>query len=206
MTINHEIKTPLAVIRGMVEGMIDQVGRYQDRDTYLLEVIKQIDVIEAITKDLTYTLKLEDKKNRNDLVDTHVLENILSRLKEFASTKNVVIQANIKQKQVIMSEELLEIVFTNLVKNSILYTQDKKVSIDTEIIQDEYIITVSNKGHIDHEDTNKLFDSYTRGKHKEEGSGLGLYIVKQICNLYGYEYKIFNNNDRVITKIKIKCH
>ena len=105
-----------------------------------------------------------------------------------------------------MSKELLEILFTNIVKNSILYTTDNKVSVDTEIIENHYVITITNKGHIEKEDINRLFNSFYRGSNKEEGSGLGLYIVKQICNLYNYEYKIFNDNDYVKTKIKIKCH
>ena len=206
MTINHEIKTPLAVIRGMVEGMIDGVGRYKNKEKYLEQVIEHINKIERITQDLNYSLKLEDKMKQTEPTSTTILEDTLTSIKEYARSKKTSIKSNIITKEVNMSKELLEILFTNIVKNSILYTTDKKVSVDTEIIEDLYVITITNKGHIEKEDANQLFNSFYRGNSEEEGTGLGLYIVKQICNLYNYEYKIFNDNDYVKTKIKIKCH
>ncbi len=207
MTINHEIKTPLAVIKGMVEGMIDGVGRYKDKDTYLNRVLLQIETIENITKDLNYTLKLEDKKNKSNKSTEQVLMNSLSVLTEFATSRNITIQASINEATLIINDELLDMLFSNIVKNAILYTKNNKVQINTESLNNHYIITVKNKGHINQEDLDSIFDSYYRSKNEStEGSGLGLYIVKQICTLYKYEYKIYNDNQSVVTKIKIKCH
>lgn len=206
MTINHEIKTPLAVLRGMIEGMIDNVGRYKNKDKYLQESIKHIDEIEQITKDLTYTLKLEDKKTDTDYTDASTLSKTITKLKEYTKKQKVKITPYIVPATLHISEELLDILFTNLLKNAILYTDDKLVKVDTSVENEYYLIEVRNKGHIKETDIEKIFDSFYQIKKTKEGSGLGLYIVKQICNLYHYEYKMYNDNSEVVTKIKIKCH
>lgn len=207
MTINHEIKTPLAVMKGMIEGMIDGVGRYKDRDKYLQELVKQIDHIENITKDLTYSLRLEDKMIQGEISNTKVIENQLISLEELASHHMIRINSQIEPCDVLINEELLVILATNLIKNAILYSTDKYVHIVGEKRLSSYVLTVKNKGEIPEHEINKIFDSFYRVKSndsKKSGSGLGLFIVKQICELYGYTYKIFNDNGYVVAKVEIK--
>lgn len=207
MTINHELKTPLAVMKGMIEGMIDGVGRYQDTGTYLPELLSQIDVIESITKDLTYSLKLEDKASLNDVSSSSVIEEALVSLSEFSSQNKIKIKKKVLLQELAINEELLTIVVSNLVKNAIIYTTDNQVEITTSITDNEYIFTVRNKGLIPEKDIQKVFESFYRAESvhiKNKGQGLGLFIVKQICDLYGYTYKIFNDNGFVTAKIIMK--
>ena len=99
------------------------------------------------------------------------------------------------------------ILVTNLVKNAIIYTTDNTVHIETEIENDTYVFKVLNKGHISDKDIEKIFDSFYRADNvriNKDGQGLGLFIVKQICTLYGFTYKIFNDNGYVTTKINLK--
>lgn len=207
MTINHELKTPLAVMKGMIEGMIDGVGRYKDRDKYLQELMKQVDTIEQITKDLTYSIKLEDKVDYNNLSHSDAIIKHLETLSLFSHQHYVSIKKDILPAELKMDEELLLIVLSNLVKNAILYSDDKYIYVNGSIINHAYVITVKNKGYIPDEEIEKLFDSFYRSNtHKKQvkGSGLGLHIVKQICDLYHYPYKIFNDNGYVTAKIIIQ--
>lgn len=204
MTINHEIKTPLAVMKGMIEGMIDGVGRYKDKEKYLAELLTQITTIESITQDLTYSLKLEDKKHNDDSTHTSIIDKQVTVLDEFASQHMIKIQKQIDLCNVNMSEELLIILTTNLVKNAILYSEDKQISVQGNIDNDHYMFTVKNKGQIPEAELSKIFESFYRSSKtndKTTGTGLGLFIVKQICDLYGYTYKIFNDNQEVIAKV-----
>lgn len=206
MTINHEIKTPLAVMKGMIEGMIDGIGRYKDRDKYLAELIKQIEVIENITQDLTYSLRLEDKMKKDEYANTSAIDNQFSSLEELASHHMIKINKKIDLCDVLMNEELLVILATNLIKNAILYSADKHVHVVGEKSVNSFILTVKNKGEIPEHELSKIFDSFYRVKSndaKKTGSGLGLFIVKQICELYGYTYKIFNDNGYVVAKVEI---
>ena len=206
-TINHELKTPLSVMKGMIEGMIDGVGRYKDRDKYLSELLLQIDKVENIAKDLTYSLRLEDKAKTGDIVNTSVIVDNLISLDEFASQKDKKISRKILEANLLINEELLLIVITNLVKNAVTYSDSRDINIITEIANDNYLITIRNKGHIKDSDLDRIFDSFYRSDHlniNTNGSGLGLSIVKQICELYSYDYKIFNDNQDVVAKIRIK--
>ena len=207
MTINHEIKTPLAVMKGMIEGMIDGVGRYKDKEKYLKELLNQIQTIENITQDLTYSLKLEDKMKTGDWSDTSVIDANFGSLEELAKQNMIKISKKIVYTEVLMNGELLLILSTNLIKNAILYSADRHVGIEGTIVGDEFVYTVRNKGEIPEKALDKLFDSFYRvnpNESKKSGSGLGLFIVKQICELYVYPYKIFNDNGEVVAKVQIK--
>lgn len=206
-TINHELKTPLAVMKGMVEGMIDGVGRYKDRDKYLNELITQIEKVETLTKDLTYSLKLEDKVNLNEFIDSECLNDTFNSLNEYSIQHKKKLTINNVKANILISEELLTILVTNIVKNAINYSEGKEISFKSELDEDYYVMTVRNRGHIKDEDLEKIFDSFYRSDYlniNKNGSGLGLSIVKQICELYSYEYKIFNDTDQVVVKIKLR--
>ncbi|RJX24531.1 MAG: sensor histidine kinase [Acholeplasma sp.] len=206
MTINHEIKTPLAVMKGMIEGMIDGVGRYKDRDKYLKELFEQITVIENITQDFTYSLKLEDKMKKGNICSTERILQELKSLDELATLHFIKIDKEIDIVDVMMNEELLIILITNLVKNAILYSQDKNVHVEGLKKEGQFVFTVINKGEIPEAEIDKIFESFYRAnpsEPKKSGSGLGLFIVKQIADLYSYSYKIFNDNGKVVAKVII---
>ena len=209
MTINHELKTPLAVMKGMIEGMIDSVGRYKDRDKYLDELLGQIDIIENITKDLTYSINLEDKAKLSSVCNTSIIDNNFDSLLELAEQMKIKINKKIINQDVLINDELLMILVTNLVKNALTYSTANTIYIDGDLFEDSYIITVKNKGNIKETDLEKIFDSFYRADSlniNKNGSGLGLFIVKQICDIYNYSYKIFNDNGFVVAKINININ
>lgn len=207
MTINHEVKTPLAVMKGMVEGMLDGVGKYKDTEFYLTELIPQIEEIEYITKDLTYSLMLEDKAKFNDQTSIETLKETISNVIEYGKQKEISVKVNLEDSTIKMNEELLGILVSNLLKNAITYTESKDVTISGNIVSEEYQILVKNKGVIQDDDIEKIFDSFYRStnvKRTTEGSGLGLHIVKQICDIYNYPIKIYNDNGYVVAKVSLK--
>jgi two-component system sensor histidine kinase VanS len=204
MTINHELKTPVSVIKGMVEGMIDGVGRYKEKPKYLKEVLKQLDKIEDLTKDLTYSLKLEDLAKKDDVTNTDVLKGKLDLIKELAKQNKVSLNLKISSFYVNISEELLIILISNLLKNAIKYTRDHYVEMNVSSNNTKVYFEISNGGYINPDDFEKIFEPYYRIDLDSEGQGLGLYIVKQICEIYQGKYKIYNHNGKVITEIELK--
>lgn len=207
MTINHELKTPVAVIKGMVEGMLDGVGRYKNKEKYLKEVLEQLDSIELITKDLTYSLKLEDLAKHDDLCNTIVLKEKMAALEEYGKLQKVKVHSNILPCNISFSEELFIMLSSNLIKNAITYTTASEIQIDSELNNHVWTLIVKNKGEIPSEDLGRIFEPYYRVNpiaSNPKGTGLGLFIVKQICEIYGCGYKIFNDNGFVVAKVEIK--
>ncbi len=85
------------------------------------------------------------------------------------------------------NETLLRSAIRNLIKNAFQYSPDKKVQLVLEADELETRVTVENKGEIvPPEDTERLFLPFFRGKNSrnKKGSGLGLPIVKRICELH----------------------
>ena len=202
--INHELKTTLAVIKGMIEGMIDEIGRYQDKPHYLKEVYKEIEKIETITSNLTYTLKLEDKVKNDEYTSIESLKDTFTLLDEYANIKGKRIEKNLLDNDVLFNCELLQIVVSNIVKNDINYSDEVVVKVTSYIEEKFYVIEVRNKGHIEEIHLSKIFDSFYRGDNSSvEGNGLGLHIVKEICKLYSYDCEIFNEHKDVVFTIKM---
>lgn len=205
MTINHELKTPLAVMKGMIEGMIDGVGRYKDKETYLKALLDQIESIEHMTKDLTYALRLEDKMKKDEPSDSNIILACIKDLETLTQQSGVQLHHKIAPSKLIMSDELLKILSTNVIKNAILYTEDRKVFIYGTVEDQTYTLIVRNKGYIPDASLDFIFESFYRidKDAPQKGSGLGLFIVKQICDLYHYSYKVFNDDGDVVVKIQI---
>lgn len=204
LTINHELRTPLSVIKGMVEGMVENVGRYKDHKTYLQEVLKQIEDIDRMTKDLTYSLKLEDLAKPKDQTNLKSVDENIKNVLEFATLNKVKVDINLPDVEVRMNQELLGILITNLLKNAINYTENHYVSLNTTEDNLYVYLEIRNKGYIKEEDLEKIFKPYFRIQTDKEGTGLGLYIVSQICGIYESEYKVFNDNGSVVAKITLK--
>ena len=59
---SHELKTPIAIIKGELEGMIYQVGDYKDRDTYLRHCMKTVNDMERIVQDILSAARMGGKR------------------------------------------------------------------------------------------------------------------------------------------------
>lgn len=203
MTINHELKTPIAVVKGMVEGMLDNVGRYQDKDRYLREVLEELEKVDKMTKDLTYSLKLEDLAKPDDHCTVDSLKETLHPLVELAHQRDLQLKVAISSAEVKMNAELLGMIATNLTKNALHYTSGSPVTVTTYSEATDVILEIRNPGHIEDAHLTELFKPYVRFQIDTEGQGLGLYIVKQICELTGADIKLFNDNGEVVAKCRI---
>lgn len=202
-TINHELRTPIAIMRGMVEGMLDGVGRYKDKETYLKEVLKQIETIDQRTKDLTYTMRLEDLVKQGDRADLNTLSVSLEPTLELARQKKVKVTLDIEDGQAAINAELLGIVAANLLKNAVLYTKDHSAAFSAKEEDGRVVLTVRNKGLLTEEDLAHVFQPYYRADRSIDGSGLGLFVISRICEIVGGERRMYNDNGDVVAKVSI---
>jgi signal transduction histidine kinase len=90
-----------------------------------------------------------------------------------------------------------------LLKNAITHANGKTVSIDGTVHGSRYVLTVRNRGVIPKDDLPRVFDSFYRGSSEASGSGLGLFIVKEICAIYEFDVAVFNDSGHVVAKVTI---
>lgn len=195
-TLSHDIKTPIASIRAYAEGLEANMDSSPERRTRYLQVLmKKCDEVTALTNDLLlHSLsemgRIEIKTEEFELIPfmEQTIEDITADKKDVIFTKpdfSPVVTADKKR-----MTQLVE----NLINNSRKYG---KTDINISMAQKDgnVQITFADKGSgIPDEDMPFITDKFYRGKNSgsENGSGLGLYIVKYITEQTGGTLELQN--------------
>lgn len=180
---SHELKTPLATLRIILENMQYNVGDYKDHPKYLEKSIDKIDQMSFLLEEVLESSKFQEWTECSEILMVNtVLTDVLSRYQELAFSKNLVIDNQLTtDTKVRMSLKALDKVLTNLISNAIKYSdQSGSVTISE---QDGYLSIRNTCAPLNQEELEHLFDIFYHSQivtDRETGSGLGLYIVKNI--------------------------
>jgi signal transduction histidine kinase len=191
--ISHEIRTPLNVLQNNLEAMIDGVFPVTtERLNYLNEEVvrfgRLLDNLNALKEFESESIKLDfEQIFLNDLI-TDICEDFYVA----AESKNIKLNYNITshEKYLIKGDkDKLKQVFINLLSNALKFTdKDGKVSVNIYDNETSVVVEVKDDGiGIKKEDMPFIFERLYRGdksRHKIEGSGIGLTIVKNILALH----------------------
>ena len=182
---SHELKTPLASLKIILENMKYNVGKYKNRDLYIDDCI---DLVDHLTKSIQQILSVYSIENLKDDEEIVCIKNELSRVLQkydvLIHQKELRIQNDVKDETMYIGKTALNIILSNLISNAINYTYEKGM-IQIGIEQDYFYI--QNK------------QDPTRPK----GNGLGLYIVRNLLDNYKMKYEVIEGED-FIFKIRFK--
>ena len=197
--ISHDLKTPIATIKSYSESIKDGIYPYDSLEKSVDVIYEHADRLEKKVYQLLMLNKLgylsDIAPKGNSLQMQAVISKVLLSLKVMKPEIELI--ANVKDDVYFHGEEEpWRIVVENLVDNAFRYAKSKIIiSID----YDE--LTVYNDGSQLAEDRiEKLFKPYEKGT--DGNFGLGLSIVKRICDTYGYKLSGENLKDGVIFRIK----
>lgn len=191
---SHELQTPLAICKNRLEMLADDPLL---TETQLEEILKTRQTLEHIIKMNKALLLLTKIENRQFAEQKLITANDLIR-KHINDYAEVYAHCNIKitlketyEEKILMNETLASILFGNLVKNAYVHNHNNG-EIDILIKQNQ--IAVKNTGTPEELDLNKIFKHFYQAKPKEGTIGLGLTLVKSICELYNIkiQYKLEN--------------
>lgn len=209
--VSHELKTPITILKGELEGMIYGVGIYRDKDKYLRHSLETTESMENLVREILTISKMEDDSFR--LRQEHIslaglVSEILDKYHIPAKEKNLEIRLTLDPSaSCIGDKRLLEKAVSNIVGNAVAYSpQGESILVELGSERDKAVLSVENKGAgIAEEDMLRLFEPFyrvdkSRSRHFG-GSGLGLYIVKIILSLHGFSYTMENTSEGVIFKI-----
>ena len=207
--VSHELKTPLTIIKGELEGMIYEVGEYKDKEKYLKHSLKVANDMENLIKEILSVAMIKEenfKLNEKEFNIANTIKNVLKKYQGIAEDKEIKIITNIQKEYNFTGDErLLENAISNVVSNAIMYSPKKeKVFIEFR----NNTIKIENTGiHIENKDLEQLFNPFFRvdkSRNKNTGgSGLGLYIVKTIFDYHNISYKIENSQNGILFTIKL---
>lgn len=200
----HELKTPIAVIRGYAEILYD--GMYKDedeRDRFLKNIYDETESVSRLILDVLDYTKMEtgnyQLKLESVIVKQYVQERFV-RYTDYIEANNLTchLEINIPDEFAKdMDIERYDQVYKNLISNAVEHGSSRVVT-RVSAIGDKLKLSVFNDGEmIKEEDLPNVFESFYKAKGKQKGTGLGLAIVKEIVLLHGGEYRVVNHSDGV---------
>ena len=214
--VSHELKTPIAVIKGQLEGMLYRVGTYKDRDKYLMRSIEVIKNLEKTVQELLIISKMESPGYVPNYKIFSLSEVLLQRLhihEDLFLKKQIQSMHTIHPNIYVKADQQFIIkVVDNLIINAINYSPPKnRVLINLIIENGEASVIIENTGiHIDNNEIPRIFEAFycieTSHNRQTSGSGLGLYVVKTILEQHNAKYMIQNTPSGVSFKFSLQIH
>ena len=198
---SHELKTPLASLKIILENMKYNIGKYKNRDIYISDCI---DIVDGLTQNISQILSvssLEHLKNDEEFLNINeILEDVLKKYEVLVNQKKIKINNSLSNEKIYIGKTALKIVLSNLVSNAVKYADDCGV-MNIGVDEDWFYIENSygNKKSLD---IDELFE-VKFDLNKENSNGLGLYIVSNLLNNYKIKYKVLQNEVCFVFKIEL---
>jgi len=214
--IAHELRTPLSVIRGRLEGIVD--GIYPENGPQVSMALEQAYLLQRLVDDLhlltlAETRQLQFDKSPVDIAT--IIERVLDMFSAEAREKNISLSFNKKNGNlsVVVDPQRFEQVISNLLGNALRYVPEGeggKVWVNASATPDGVQITVNDNGAgIPKEDLPYIFDRFWRKDKSRSratgGTGLGLAIAKQLVEAQGGRIEAGNLPEgglQVVIKLK----
>lgn len=209
--ISHEFKTPLTIISGYSQLMIDEVKKPENKKNMQI-IINESERLGDLVHEFLELSRLESGSivlNKTDVNMKDIIICELDKLSVKIKCKKINVTTNFNGNQIIKADEKqISKVIENILTNAIKFVKNEnKISIKTYSKGEYFYYEVFNTGdNIKQEELENIFNSYYKDKsaRNKEGTGLGLTIVKAIINLHEGNCEVKNLPHGVKFIISIK--
>lgn len=196
---SHQLRTPLSAIIWEIELLLSKNKRgLNERQKKSLETINSLSCrMTRLVNDLLDVTRIDQKRLilRKEVIDiVDISEKTIKDISSLAASRNIAISFNANNKRIpkiIGDPERIRLVVENLLNNAIKYVV-KKGRIEIKIVRRDNFVVFSIKDNgvgIPEEQQNQVFEKFFRSdnvvKYQTEGTGLGLYIAKNIIEQTG---------------------
>lgn len=201
--VSHELKTPITVLKGELEGMIYQVGEYKDRDAHLRQSLQTVNDMELLVKEILSASRMAGNDFNLTLSDIDLsllVRECCRKWQGAAEDREQNFQAEIEAGCTCRGDmALLQKAVSNIISNAVTHSPAQT---EISVKLTENTLQVRNSGiSIDSADLEKIFEPFYRVDHSHSrdtgGSGLGLYIVKTILERHGFSFRMDSTSDEV---------
>lgn len=217
--VSHELKTPIAIIQGYAEGLIENVNEDDESRKYYAEVIlDEADKMDKLVKQLLELMKLEYGKrefNNKSFDIVSLISEDMRKCDVMLKEQNIDISfKNENPINVLADDFYIEQVVTNYLTNAIKYSKEvngrRAIEIYVEEQSNGYVkVSVYNTGNNFSEDEMKAiwgrFYKVDASRNRANGgTGIGLAYVKAVMNNYENRYGVENKKDGVEFYFELK--
>lgn len=204
---SHELKTPLATMKIMLENLIYQPEMPEElRTEFMDDINKEIDRLTLIISDLLTLVQMDTqnmKLNREMVKLSDLLDITLHRLEPMIQSREQHVTFDVQDEGLLYADgPKMQQVIYNLLNNASKYTQNNgRIHIVLKKLGSDFVLTVADNGPgIPLKDQPHIFDRFyrvDRARSRETGgTGLGLSIVKQIVLLHGGNVSVDSQEDQ----------
>ena len=189
---SHELKTPLAALRIMLENMQLNIGEYKNRDQYLAESVAQVDRLAAMVNDILRSGGVAEQALRQEkrLKIDQLIAEVVDDYTLLAKTRGMTFAVDARPTTIRINRDMMRHIISNLVSNAVRHGDAGSV---IKITCDQHELAIENackpliKQQLQH-----IFDPFYRSnaatKQHANSSGIGLYTVKMLLDAKGLDY------------------
>ena len=187
----HEVKIPIS---SMVLKCHNNKEKY---DKSFLSLIRRLD--NSIDEILYY---VRSENTEKDFAISEIVRNVSIKNKDDLLENNVLFETDLKAKNVNTDKKWLEFILNQIINNSIKYKKDKEsiIKIESSETKDKVILKIYDNGiGIPEKDLKRVFEKSftgTNGRNKAKSTGMGLYIIKNLCNKLGHKIYIESEENK----------
>lgn len=196
---SHELQTPLAIMQSKLDLLMQDPSLTSDQSYIIEELNYAMSRVSRINKNLLLLAKIENQQfaDLEEIRITDMIGEILELLSNLFEAKTIHFRCD-SEPSLKGNRMLVEIMLNNLLMNALRHT-DADAEVDILLSDSELII--SNKG-LAALDADRLFRRFSVASSQTPGSGLGLSIVKEICNRYQWtvRYEFADHHHRFIIR------
>ena len=191
---SHELKTPLASLKILIENMKENVGRYKDRDHYLGVALGIVDdlshhVLQILS--LSSVQELRDEKEEVDLLQ--MTQSLVNDYALLAKERELQVDISLTRQQAYINPSVMKLILSNLISNAIKHSTPGSL---VRIGEREGELYIENS--CSPEEQEKLAQSFSdNASRKAKGSGMGIFVVKSLLEHEKLPYHFEIQGDRL---------
>ena len=192
---SHEMQTPLAIIRSKLDLLIQDENLSEGQSKTMQSAYSAIEKLSRLNQSLLLLAKIEN----NQFAETTTinlkqkLEEKLNAFHELWQNQGISVSSSLEDATVTLNNELTDILLNNLLSNA---TRHNFSNGSIKIILKEKILEISNSSKEKELNSQQMFLRFFSQDKKSRYNGLGLSIIKQICDVSGFSIRyLFTGNE-----------
>ena len=212
LSVSHELKTPLAAMRLSTETLKKRKLTEEQTERVLSANMEEIDRLTGLLDKVFVTTKLDQESYTLDFTSIDLSSLVSSLVSRFQEIKQVNLSLDIeKDVRLVSDPQVLEIVVINLLDNALKYGMGNDITVHLSQLDNKAIIKVFDQGlGIPDAEKKAIFQRFYRLEDEEykgiEGTGLGLFIVKELLTKIDSTISIANNSPTgSVICLTVKC-
>lgn len=209
--ISHELKTPITLIQGYTEGLIDGISE-DGKDEYLAIILDETRNMEKLVKDMIELSYTESDAFTLNKVSFNLSKALVDSAAPFLDYKDHKAEFRFSiPKQYYITGDLIKLTtaFRNILKNAVTNTEAREDAVIDIMLQEQdgklIMKVINTPAHLEESELEDIWiQFYKKDKsrqRKDGSSGLGLTIIKNVLDKHGLRYSLKNEGQGVAFSI-----